>query len=222
MTAAAAWSHQTAGPDIANLAKHREALLILDIDEVVLEFIGPFCALLEEHGAKLHPESFRLTGNVRSLSTGAALSGNRLDKLTDQLYREQGARQTLVAGVAAALKRLSADADIVFLTAMTPAFYDQRRALLDANGLAYPMIATERSKGGVVAELCERWSGPVIFVDDLPPNLEQVHRSAPAVKLLHLMANAVFRPHLPPLPAPALAGKDWPQAETIILRWLTV
>lgn len=210
----------TAGPDIAALDKAHDGLLVLDVDEVVLHFIAPYMALLEEFGARLHVESFHLTGNVRSISTGAAVSGGELDRLTVRLYEEQEARQAPVAGVGAALKRLSAAADIVFLTAMTPAYYGQRRRLLDHAGLPYPMIATERSKGAVVAELRSRWSGPIVFVDDLPPNLVSVARSAPDVSLVHLMANDVFRPHLPPLPQGAIAATAWSDGETIIGRLL--
>lgn len=206
----------TAGPSIESLAKNHDALLVLDVDEVVLEFIEPFGQLLEEHGARLHPESFKLTGNVRSISTGAALSGSQLDRVTEILYETQAARQTLVAGVEASLDRLSSRADILFLTAMTPSYYPHRRALLDSKGLHYPMIATERSKGAIVAELSERWPGPLVFADDLPLNLAGVRKSAPAVHLLHLMANTVFRPHLPPLPAGAHAAAEWGEAERII------
>lgn len=209
-------SRTTVGPDIAELDRRHDALLVLDIDEVVLHFIAPFCALLAEHGARLHFESFRLTGNVRSLSTGAALTGHALDGITAQLYAEQEHRQTPVEGVSEALERLSADADIVFLTAMTPSFYAQRRRLLDAAGLHWPMIATERAKGAFLAEATARWPGPVVFVDDLPPNLEGVRRSAPKVHLVHLMADPQFRPHLPPLPPSTLEAADWPGAEAIL------
>ncbi|WP_182087042.1 hypothetical protein [Aureimonas sp. ME7] len=206
----------TAGPPVADLPQTHPGLIVLDIDEVVLHFIDPFCRLLEEHGAKLHFDSFRLTGNVRSLSTGAALTGHELDGITEQLYAEQEDRQPPVAGVAEALGRLSADADIIFLTAMTPRFYLQRRRLLDAIGLRHPMIATERSKGALIAELAERWSGPLAFVDDLPPNLEGVRRSVPRARLVHLMANAEFRPHLPPMPAGTVQVADWTEAESVL------
>lgn len=209
-------SPSTVGPDPASLARTHDRLVVLDIDEVVLHFIAPFMALLEELGARLHVESFHLTGNVRSISTGAAVSGSELNGITLRLYEEQEARQPPVDGVAAALTRLSARADIVFLTAMTPAYHPQRRKLLDGAGLPYPMIATERSKGAVVAELGALWTGPLVFVDDLPPNLVSVGRSLPRARLVHLMANEVFRPHLPPLPAGAVSARDWAEAETMI------
>ena len=209
-------SPATAGPDLAALVKAHDDLLVLDIDEVVLHFIAPFAALLEEFGARLHADSFHLSGNVRSISTGAAVSGSELSQITVRLYEEQETRQPPVEGVAVALARLSTIADIVFLTAMTPAYYLQRRRLLDKAGLAYPMIATERSKGAVVAELSAIWPGSIVFLDDLPPNLVSVGRSLPRARLVHLMANEVFRPHLPPLPAGALSARDWKEAESII------
>ncbi len=206
----------TRGPSPAEIERRHAGLAILDVDEVVLHFIAPFCELLAEYGARLHFDSFRLTGNVRSISTGAALTGHELDGVTERLYAEQERRQAPVEGVAPALRRLSETADIVFLTAMTPSFYDHRRRLLDAAGLPYPMIATERSKGGLVAELAERQDGPVAFVDDLPPNLEGVRRSLPRAHLVHFMANAEFRPHLPPMPPGTLRADDWTGLEAIL------
>ena len=211
----------TRGPAIADLPKRHDALVVLDIDEVVIHFIEPFRALLEEEGARLHVENFRLTGNVRSISTGAALTGHELDRMTARLYEDQEVRQGLVDGVCQAVAEIEGIADVVFLTAMTPAFYPVRRRLLDAAGLDQPMIATERSKGAVVAELAEIWKGPIVFVDDLPPNLTTVGRSVPGVHLVHLMASDAFRPHLPPLPAGAVSAKDWPDATRRILQRIT-
>ncbi len=206
----------TRGPAISDLPKSYDALLVLDIDEVVLEFIDPFSRLLERHGARLHADSFKLTGNVRSLSTGAALSGGELETIMTALYDDQDKLQPVVAGVRRSLARLGNGCDIVFLTAMTPHHYEKRRALLDREGLLQPMIATERSKGAVVAELGARWSGPIVFVDDLPPNLAAVRKSAPSTHLIHLMASKSFRPHLPALPGGAHDAADWPHAEAII------
>lgn len=208
----------TMGPAIADLERRHDALVVLDIDEVVIHFIEPFKALLEEHGARLKADDFRLTGNVRSLSTGAALTGHQLNGMTERLYEDQETRQTLVDGVREAVAAIAPVADIVFLTAMTPSFYPIRRRHLDTAGLDAPMIATERSKGGVVAELAEIWPGPIVFVDDLPPNLVTVGRSVPRAFLVHLMASETFRAHLPPLPEGAASARDWPHATDLILR----
>lgn len=208
----------TAGPVIQDLERRHDALLVLDIDEVILEFIAPFQRLLAEHGAHLHADSFKLTGNVRSMSTGTALTGNELDQITLRLYEEQETRQPVVEGAHTALRGLDHHADILFLTAMQPSYYFQRRRLLDREGFAYPMIATERSKGAVVSDLSDVWKGPIVFVDDLPPNLQSVRISCPSAHLVHLMANEVFRPHLPPLPAGASPARDWSEAAQIIRR----
>ncbi|KQT48844.1 hypothetical protein ASG43_08345 [Aureimonas sp. Leaf454] len=211
----------TQGPALTDLPRRHEALVVLDIDEVVIHFIEPFRALLEEQGARLHVENFRLTGNVRSLSTGVALTGHELDRLTERLYEEQEARQGLVEGVREAIDEMSGSADIVFLTAMTPSFYPVRRRHLDASGLEQPMIATERSKGAVVAEMAVLRTGPIVFVDDLPPNLLTVGRSVPGAHLVHLMASETFRAHLPPLPPGAVGARDWPHARQLILQRIT-
>lgn len=210
----------TVGPAIADLDKRHEALLVLDLDEVVLHFVEPFRHLLAERGARLHFDSFALQGNVRSISTGAALTGHEIEGATRMLYEEQERRQTPVDGVGEALKRLRAQADILFLTAMTPTYHGHRRRLLDRAGLIDPMIATERSKGAVIAELAERWRQAIVFVDDLPQNLAGVRRSHPSAHLVHLMADDALRPHLPPLPTGAHSARDWAEAEPVLARLL--
>ncbi len=204
---------ETAGPPISDIDRHHDRLLVLDIDEVVLQFIDPFVALLAEVGARLKPDAFRLTGSVHSQSTGAALGGDELKGLMHRLYEEQAVRQMPVAGVVDALERLAGRADIVFLTAMAPRWHETRRLHLDASGLPYPMIATERDKGAVICELQERWPGTIAFVDDLPSNLEKVRRSAPKTRLLHLMASRLFWPYLPSLPPGVGSARTWQEAE---------
>ena len=85
----------TAGPVIQDLERRHDALLVLDIDEVILEFIAPFQRLLAEHGAHLHADSFKLTGNVRSMSTGTALTGNELDQIALRVQPFQSTAQIL-------------------------------------------------------------------------------------------------------------------------------
>ena len=213
-------SRATEGPAIDDLPQRRDALLVLDVDEVVLHFVQPFRDILAEHGAGLRFESFALTGNVRSLSTGAAITGHEISGITEALYAEQEARQSVVKGAHEALAALSDIADIVFLTAMTPVHHAARRRLLDREGLTFPMIATERSKGAVVAELGQRWTGPVVFVDDLPQNLEGVRRSLERTRLVHMMADEELRPHLPRLPRGAHSARDWKEAVPLLASLL--
>ncbi|KAA0970126.1 hypothetical protein FPY71_06200 [Aureimonas fodinaquatilis] len=210
----------TAGPALSELKPEKPHLLVLDIDEVVLQFIDPFVSILNENGATLHPEEFKLTGSAKSMSTGQALGGNELKQLVMRLYDEQETRQPLVPGAASALANLSEHADIVFLTAMTPSYHARRRQYLDASGLNFPMIATERPKGSVIHELAQLWTGPIAFVDDLPSNLAEVRRSAPDTGLLHFMASKLFWPYLPALPSGVQSARTWPQAETMIRQLL--
>ena len=49
---------------IAELARDDRPLLVLDVDEVVLEFIRPFTGYLGTLGLELQPDSFRLHGNI--------------------------------------------------------------------------------------------------------------------------------------------------------------
>ncbi|TEX94817.1 hypothetical protein ELQ05_08150, partial [Campylobacter sp. US53] len=55
---------------IAELASDHRPLLVLDVDDVILEFIRPFPRFLEQRGYDLTFASFRLTGNVSERGTG--------------------------------------------------------------------------------------------------------------------------------------------------------
>lgn len=191
-------------------------LIVCDVDEVVLEFLNPFAAYLGSRGHELIPRSFRLNGNVVSRPGGIEASRAEVSAFLEAFYDAQHEWQTPVETAADALKRLSADADIVFLTAMPPRHQGVRRGLLDALDMTYPMIATEDAKGPAVKSLHGGRPLPLVFVDDITANLQSVRTNAPEALLVNLMANATFRA-LAPHPGDGVAiARDWPHAEELI------
>jgi len=207
---------------IEELAADHRPLLVLDVDDVVLEFIRPFPKFLEQRGFKLTIASFRLTGNIAEAATGRLVEQPQVTALLDEFFDLQAGWQTITEGAAEALSSFSRHAEIVLLTAMFHRHRATRRAHLDALGLPYPLLTTEMPKGPAVARLRGLTGRPVAFVDDQPNNLVSTRDSVPDAHLFHLMADNSLRPFLPPLPEDIMAVHDWREATPKIARALGI
>ena len=207
---------------LRSLSASTRPLVVCDVDEVVLEFLDPFDRYLNSIGHKLHPDSFRLHGNIRSIMEDIVAAHDQVNRMEEEFFATQDKWQVPAKGVDAALRSLSRDADIVFLTAMPPRHHDIRRTLLDLHGLNFPMIATEEPKGPVVAALIGDRNVPAVFVDDIVRNLGSVRTHAPGCLLMHLMANQVFRAMAPKPEKDIVIAEDWAHAEKLIREHLAL
>lgn len=205
---------------IESLSASKRPLVVCDVDEVVLEFLDPFDRFLNSIGHRLHPDSFRLHGNIRSIAEDLVAARDDVDRMEEEFFASQDKWQMPAKGVDMALRSLSRDADIVFLTAMPPRHHDARRMLLDLHGLDFPMIATEEPKGPVVASLIGQRNVPAVFVDDIVRNLGSVRMHAPGCLLMHMMANQVFRAMAPKPDDDIVIAEDWADAEKLIRQHL--
>ena len=197
---------------IAELAADDRPLLILDVDDVVLEFIRPFPNFLKARGFGLTLASFRLTGNIAEQATGRLVEQAEVTALLDDFFHTQADWQSITDGAAEALSALGDRAEIIMLTAMPHKHRTVRRAHLDALGLNYPLLTTEMAKGPAVAKLRGDKGRPVAFVDDQPPNLISARQSVADAHLFHLMADNSLREFLPPIPDDIVVVEDWPEA----------
>lgn len=197
---------------IAELAHDHRPLLVLDVDDVLLEFVRPFPKYLETLGYTLKFGSFRLTGNVAERATGRIAEAHEVAALLDSFFAAQAEWQGVIAGAAEALEGFRDAAEIVLLTAMPHRHRATRRAHLDALGLPYPLLTTEMAKGPAIASLRGRHGRPVAFVDDLPPNLVSARKAVADAHLFHLMSDNTLRPLLPTPPDDVVVVEDWPDA----------
>ena len=197
---------------IEELAADDRPLLVLDVDDVVLEFIRPLPRFLEQRGLVLTMASFRLTGNIAEKASGRLIDQAEVTALLDELFHNQADWQTVTDGAADALSTLGAQVEIVLLTAMFHRHRAARRAHLDALGLPYPLLTTEMAKGPAIARLRGNSGRPVAFVDDQPNNLVSARESVPDAHLFHLMADNTLRAFLPPMPDDIVAVHDWRDA----------
>ncbi|RJT32063.1 hypothetical protein D3227_27015 [Mesorhizobium waimense] len=197
---------------IEELAADDRPLLVLDVDDVVLEFIRPFPHFLKSRGFGLTLASFRLTGNIAETASGRLIEQQEVSELLGEFFDAQADWQSITDGAAEALSTLGGRAEIVLLTAMPHKHRAVRRAHLDALGLPYPLLTTEMAKGPAVAKLCGKKGRPVVFVDDQPSNLASVQSSVADAHLVHLMADNSLRAFLPPAADGVIVVEDWRDA----------
>jgi hypothetical protein len=197
---------------IAELSRGTQPLVVLDVDEVLLEFVRPFIGFLGVNGLRLDTSSFRLHGNVFEIATDKVVDNDRVTALIDGFFAAQAEWQVAAEGAAEAIASLAAGAEIVMLTAMPHRHRQTRRAHLDALGFPYPLVTTEKAKGPAIRALRGEGGRPVAFVDDLPMNLVSVRGAVADAHLFHVMAHAQMRKLLPPLPEGIVAAEGWRDA----------
>ena len=205
---------------IEELAHDPRPLLVLDVDDVILDFVKPFPNYLREAGYELDLSNFRLHGNIRRLESGAVAEREEVAKLVDDFFLAQAEWQTVTKGAGEALTYFAGKADIVLLTAMPHKWRAIRRAHLDALGLGHPLLTTERAKGPALGRLRGDSGRPIAFVDDQPATLQSAREWVPDIHLFHLMAETALRPMLPKPPEGATVVDDWDEATPLIAQAL--
>ncbi len=208
---------------IEELSHDDRPLLVLDVDDVIIEFIRPFPNYLKSKGYELRLKSFRLHGNIFDIAADAPAEHELVSTLIDGFFADQAEWQTVTAGAAEALDALGDSAEIVLLTAMPHRHREIRRNHLDNLGLTYPLLTTEATKGPAIHALRGETGRPVAFVDDLPHNLASVGKHVPDAHLFHLMADNSLRKLLPPFTFEGIQiVEDWPQAAPRIAQSLGI
>ena len=191
---------------IRRLARDTRPLLVLDVDEVVLEFVRPFTAFADSKGFAFRTESFE----------------EAVSALLDNFFAAQEDWQYAADGAAEAIDTLARGAEIVMLTAMPHAYHAHRRRLLDRLSIPFPLVTTERAKGPAVSLLAGKRAAPVAFVDDIPHNHVSVAGAYPRAALFHLMAHEGMRALLTPLPDGVSAVENWLDARSAIAEALGI
>lgn len=197
---------------IAELAKDTRPLLVLDVDDVVLEFVRPFIGFLDSQGLQLGFKSFRLHGNIVDKVSGELASEETVSAMIASFFGAQAQWQTVAEGAVESIAELATEAEVVMLTAMPHRFRDIRRAHLDALGLPYPLVTTEAAKGPALLKLRGDSGRPVAFVDDIPRNLTSARDSLPDAHLFNLMSMPNLRELLPPFPDDIFIVDSWADA----------
>ncbi len=201
---------------LENVTLSGRPVVISDVDDVVLQFISPFQAFLEAQSLHFLPRSFRLSGNIVHSETNAPVDDKAIRELLDGFFEAQESWQTPFDHSIAALKGLADSADIIFLTAMPPAYFGRRRALLDTLGLHYPLVATLEAKGPVAAKIMDGTGAKTAFLDDMAHNITSVGQHLPDCLLLHMPPDSEVHTMAPRADGNAVKVKSWPEARAHI------
>lgn len=207
---------------IAALSLDTRPLLVLDVDDVLLEFIRPFIQYLDSKGYALNFDSFRLHGNIRHIQTSELAANEIVSDMIASFFDEQAMWQTVTDGAGAALAGFGDAVEIVLLTAMPHRHRDHRLQHLKNIGLPYPLVTTESAKGPALASLRGDSGRPIAFVDDMPHNLSSARKALPDAHLFSYMAMPALRKLLPPVAEDVVAVDDWLLAGPMIADALGV
>ncbi len=207
--------------DLDHITVRDRPLVVCDVDDVVLQFATPFEAFLMTRGHRLLPRSFKLTGNIINGADESVLEAPVVKALIDDFFIEQERWQTPFADAVDSLHAISADSDLVFLTAMPPRHAEVRRRLLDQLTLTFPMIATEEAKGPMVAKLHGARPLPVAFVDDMVHNLHSVGDHVPDCLLVYLPPPLEIFRFAPDPQETVRRVENWPEASKLIRSHFT-
>lgn len=204
--------------DLANIRSglRNAPLLICDIDEVVLEFLTPFMKFLAENDMELQPNSFALKGNIFDHKNGLYVNNQDVKRLTNAFFEVQDQWQTLTKHARQALANISADIDIIFLTAMPELYRDTRANLLKKLQMDYPLIASEEHKGVIVKRIHKGRKLPLFFIDDLNYNHKSVRKYNKRAHHIAIMANPTYRAMAPPYDDYVKSCENWHEIETYI------
>ncbi len=97
----------------------------------------------------------------------------------------------------------------MILTNAPEAARSHRGQWLKRHDMDYPMILSEGLKGAPVATLAAKVRQPVMFVDDLLPNLDSVAEAAPIVERFQMVDDPALRKLAPTRPEKHCLVESW-------------
>lgn len=207
-------------PDLRALgAQGERPLLIVDVDEVLGLFMEGFARYLGAQGLEMRFDRFALFQNIYRPGEDQHIDIETGQAHFQTFFRDAVADMPVAEGGPEALARLSRRADIVILTNAPGQALEGRQRWLRRHGMDYPLLVNSGLKGPVSAVLAEQAAGPVVFIDDMIPNLDSVAEHAPDVARFQTVADTRLRPMAPSRPDlhPRIDGWDGLEAAIVAI-----
>jgi len=195
-------------------------LVIVDVDEVLAQFMRGFGTFVGRHGFELRVDRFALFQNIFRPGETQHLDMIAGKALFDDFFRDGGDDLLPAEGAADALADLATRAGVVILTNAPEHGRQTRARWLKTHGFDYPLVINSGPKGPPAAELAARTRGPSVFIDDLLPQLESVAASAPAITRFQMVSDERLRPLAPSAPDRHARIDSWPHLKTAIAECL--
>jgi len=191
-------------------------LVIVDVDEVLAQFMRGFERFVVSQGYEMRLERFALFQNLYRAGESEPLDIVTGRRLFDAFFDLDRHEIEVAPGACESLRWLARRATIVILTNAPASSRPARARWLIENDLPYTLVVGQGPKGRAVAALAARTRGPAAFVDDLLANLESVAVEAPRVRRFQMVADERLRDLAPAARDRHQRIDDWPQlAEAI-------
>ena len=189
-------------------------LAVIDVDEVLALFVQGFDRYLRTRGHEWRLQSFALFTNIYAEGGESPVDMAMGRALFNDFFAVGCGDLDCAPGAALGLEKLADAAQVVILTNAPEPARAPRGLWLKRHGMDYPMILSEGLKGAPVALLASRVEGPVMFVDDLLPNLDSVAESAPRVARFQMIADEKLRALAPTRPEKHRLVESWAELAT--------
>jgi hypothetical protein len=191
-------------------------LIAVDVDDCLAVFVDHLHSFIGTLGYEMRLERYELEGSMFPIGSDAALPFDECIALIHRFFEKECGRQQAVPGGAAALERLSADAQIVILTNVPGFAGEMRRRNLADLGIPWPVVVNTGGKGRAMAWLADAADAPAAFVDDSVRQIESVAKHAPEVIRLHFAGADFVRRLFPECSAATRQVRDWQEAERVL------
>jgi pyruvate/2-oxoglutarate dehydrogenase complex dihydrolipoamide acyltransferase (E2) component len=174
-------------------------LVVTDCDEVLLHMVRHFRDWLgDEHGIEFLLEGNPFVQSVRRKDSDRPVEEAELWGLLNAFFETEMARQTAIAGAAAAIAELQREADVVVLTNLVDRFGESRRNQLRDHGIEVEVVTNQGPKGEAVRRIVEAHTpARAVFIDDLAQHHASAAEVLPDIARLHFCGEPAIAPHVP-------------------------
>ena len=167
----------------------QKPLLIVDADEVLLQFVKALEGFLNRNGYYMRFDSFQLSGNIRRETDDTPIDQAMTSKLIADFFTHDVEKVEAVPGASKALQSLSDEYQIVVLSNVPEHVQERRQQHLINLGMNYPLIANKGGKGMFAQQLSGVVKAKTAFVDDLPPQHTSIAQSANHIHRIHMIVD---------------------------------
>jgi hypothetical protein len=184
-------------------------IIIFDADEVLVHFAEPFSIFLEKYNHKLNLTGYRLDNAILDSETGKVAHKDVSRDLVWDFINQETISQPASKGAADALKLLNKKAQIIVLSNVPFAVYDDRVKNLKSLEMDFPLVSNEGPKGPAVKEILKNHNSSSFFIDDNPYQIESVYNNNKGTICVHFSVCDLIKPFMPKAVGATIKPDSW-------------
>ncbi|MEL6765786.1 MAG: hypothetical protein AAFP17_01290 [Pseudomonadota bacterium] len=192
-------------------------LLIVDCDEVIVEFAGHLGRWLPKLGYELRLEKYELEGAIFPEGEAHPVGFEAAINLINAFFEEETAHQAPIEGAVETLTRMAEAVQVVLLTNIPRHGRADRLINMQTIGLgALPVVVNTGGKGRAIAWASAKAGATTVFVDDSPFQIASAARHAEHVGRLHFRGATGLGNVLPKAPEADAEPESWAACEEML------